>query len=110
MGPELPNNCCRPDCRYAALLTIDDQQTERGKRVMFPRTDVAELVDDLKPSPGVGLDAKKPLANYPTAARRSTSEACGSSKNIGVYRGYRGRAGKRRRRIGEAGDRAFGRL
>ena len=84
MGPELPNNCCRPDWRYAALLTIDDQQTERGKRVMFPRTDVAELVDDLKPSPGVWLAATKALANYPTAARHSTSEACGSSKNIGV--------------------------
>jgi hypothetical protein len=41
--------------------------------VMLPETDGAKLVDELKPSPGVGLKAEKPQATSPTAARDSTS-------------------------------------
>ena len=37
------------------------QDVERGKRVALPRTDGAELVDELKPSPDVRLDAGKLL-------------------------------------------------
>jgi nicotinamidase-related amidase len=37
------------------------QDVERGKRVVLPGTDGAELVDELKPSSSVGLDAEKLL-------------------------------------------------
>ena len=51
---------------------------------MPPKSDGAELVDDLKPSSGVGLEAEKLLATSPTAARHSTSGGLRELENIGV--------------------------
>ena len=45
MGPELSNNCCRPDWRHVALLTLDVQQgfTLPGAPVEIPSTVSAAL-------------------------------------------------------------------
>ena len=49
----------RPDGSNVDLCR--KQGVQRGKRVVLPGTDGAELVDELKPSPEVRLDAEKPL-------------------------------------------------
>lgn len=49
----------RPDGSNVDLCRRQD--IERGKRVMLPGTDGAELVDELKPSPGIELDAESLL-------------------------------------------------
>jgi hypothetical protein len=51
---------------------------------MLPKTDGAELGDDLKPSSGVGLEAEKLPLNFPIAARYSTSGGLRELENIGV--------------------------
>jgi nicotinamidase-related amidase len=49
----------RPDGSNVDLCRRQD--IERGKRVMLPGTDGAELVDELKPSPEIELDAESLL-------------------------------------------------
>jgi nicotinamidase-related amidase len=49
-----------PDGSNADLCRRQD--IEQGKRIVAPGSDGAELMDELKPSPGVKLDAEKLLA------------------------------------------------
>jgi len=61
-------------------------------------------VDDLKPSSGVGLEAEKLPLNFPNCRTPLYERGPAGARK------YRCRAGEHRRRLGEAGDRALGRL